>query len=79
MEFKDPTSYADLSQGKIKHIDFRIGVDFSTHTLDIEATYHMEKPVQGSLYLDSFQNRSKRRLARKIIRWNGNLMLMTRS
>src|SRR5215211_3497603 len=55
MDFKDPASYADLSQGKIKHILFRIGVDFSTHTLEIEATYQMQEPVQGSLYLDSFK------------------------
>ena len=55
MEFKDPASYTDLSQGKIKHIDFRIGVDFSTRTLDIEATYQLQEPVHGSLYLDSFK------------------------
>jgi leukotriene-A4 hydrolase len=55
MEFKDPASYADLAQGKIKHIDFRIGVDFSTHTLDIEAEYQLQEAVQGSLYLDSFK------------------------
>src|SRR5215211_3981997 len=51
----DPASYTDLSQGKIKHIHFRIGVDFSTRTLEIEATYQMQEPVQGSLYLDTFK------------------------
>jgi leukotriene-A4 hydrolase len=55
MTFKDPASYTDLSQGKIKHIDFRISVDFSMHILDIEATYHLQEPVHGSLYLDSFK------------------------
>jgi len=55
MEIKDPTSYADPAQGKIKHIDFRIGVDFSTRTLEIEARYQLQESVQGSLYLDSFK------------------------
>jgi aminopeptidase N len=55
MEFKDPTSYTDLSQGKINHIDFRISVDFSTHRLEIKAAYQLHKPVQGSLYLDCFK------------------------
>ena len=49
MEFKDPASYADLAQGRIKHILFRIGVNFSTHILEIEATYEMQEPVQLSL------------------------------
>ena len=53
MTFKDPASYTDLSQGKIKHILFRIEVDFSTRTLEIESTYQMQEPVQGSLFLDT--------------------------
>src|SRR6185295_19287654 len=55
MKFKDPASYTQLAQGKIKHIDFRIGVDFSTRTLNIEAKYQLQEAVQGSLYLDSFK------------------------
>src|SRR6266498_3429020 len=55
MTFHDPTSYTDLTQGKIKHIDFRISVDFFTRTLAIEAKYQLQEPVQGSLYLDSFK------------------------
>ncbi len=55
MELKDPTTYTDLAQGQIKHIDFHMGVNFSTRTLEIEANYQMEEPVQGSLYLDSFK------------------------
>ncbi|HET9913669.1 MAG TPA: M1 family aminopeptidase/hydrolase [Anaerolineales bacterium] len=55
MTFKDPASYTDLTQGRIKHIDFRIGVNFSTRVLDIEATYQLQEPVQSSLYLDSFK------------------------
>ncbi|HEY3474986.1 MAG TPA: M1 family aminopeptidase/hydrolase [Anaerolineales bacterium] len=55
MTFKDPASYADLSQGKIKHIVFRIGVNFSTRMLKIEATYQLQEPLHGSLYLDSYK------------------------
>ena len=55
MTFKDPSSYTDLAQGKIKHILFRIGVDFSTRTLHIEATYQMQEPVHGSLFLDTYK------------------------
>ena len=55
MDFKDSASYADLSQGRIRHIDFHVDVDFSTSTLDIEATYQLEDPIHGSLYLDSFR------------------------
>ena len=55
MTFKDPASYADLAQGRIKHILFRISVDFSTRILEIESTYQMQEPVQGSLFLDSYR------------------------
>src|SRR4030095_8369239 len=55
MEFKDPASYADLSQGKIKHIDFHISVEFSSRTFDIKARYQLQEPVHGSLFLDSFK------------------------
>jgi len=55
MEFKDPASYTDLSQGKIQHIDFHIHVDFSTRMFDIEAKYQLQEPIYGSLFLDSFR------------------------
>ena len=55
MVFHDPTSYLDLNQGKIKHIDFHIRADFDAHILDIEATYQMEAPVRESLYLDAYK------------------------
>jgi aminopeptidase N len=51
----DPTSYADLTQGKIHHIDYHIQVDFSSRTLNVETTYQMQEPIQGSLYLDSLK------------------------
>ncbi|MFT3892367.1 MAG: M1 family metallopeptidase [Anaerolineales bacterium] len=50
---QDPTTYSDLEQGKIKHIDFRIRADFSACLLDIEARYQMQTPVSGSLFLDT--------------------------
>jgi leukotriene-A4 hydrolase len=53
--FHDPTSYSDLAEGRIKHIDFHIRVDFDSRTLDVEATYHMQGPVHGSLYLDTYK------------------------
>lgn len=55
MSFHDPTSYVDLSQGQINHIDFHIQVDFESSTLDVEATYQLKEPISGSLYLDTFK------------------------
>lgn len=55
MTFHDPTSYTDLSQGRINHIDFHIEVDFSSNILNIEATYQLQAPISGSLYLDTFK------------------------
>ena len=51
----DPTTYVDLSQGRIRHIDFHIQADFASRTLEIEATYRMQEPLHGSLYLDTFK------------------------
>ena len=50
---QDPTTHSDLEQGRIRHIDFRIRADFGRRVLDIEATYHMQSPVTGSLFLDT--------------------------
>lgn len=55
MAFKDPSSYTDLAQGKIKNIDFRIEVDFSARSLDVIARYQLQEPVHGSLYLDAYK------------------------
>lgn len=55
MTLHDPTSYTDLTQGKIKHIDFYIQVDFTSRTLDVEATYQTEAPISGSMHLDTFK------------------------
>ena len=53
MTTHDPHSYADLTQGKIAHIDLRIKANFETHILKIEADYQLEEPVSGSLFLDT--------------------------
>ena len=55
MTVHDPTSYADLSQGRIRHIDFQIQTDFSTSTLAIQATYQLDAPRRGPLFLDTFK------------------------
>jgi len=49
----DPHSFSDLTQGHISHIDFRIQTDFDLHILKIEADYHFEEPLDGSLFLDT--------------------------
>jgi leukotriene-A4 hydrolase len=51
----DHTTYADLSQGRISHIDFHIQVDFSSSTLNVEAAYQVQEPLYGSLHLDSIK------------------------
>jgi aminopeptidase N len=53
MPFSDPHSYTDTEQGKIAHILFGIDVDFSAKVLKIKATYRLEEPVSGSLFLDT--------------------------
>jgi len=53
MATQDPQSYADRSQGQIKHIDLKIHPDFSSKTFEIEARYQLDRPVSGSFYLDT--------------------------
>jgi len=53
MTFSDPHSYVDISQGKIKHIKFNIYVDFGKQVLNLKARYRMDRPVNGSLFLDT--------------------------
>jgi leukotriene-A4 hydrolase len=53
MQFTDPHSFTDLSQGRIAHIDFDIGVDFSQRLLKLKAVYHLDQPISGSLFLDT--------------------------
>ena len=71
MQHHDPTTFSDLTQGKIRHMDFRINVDFSTHTLDLEATYHMQQPVRGSLYLDAYEiDLKEARVEGRLLQWS---------
>ncbi len=51
----DPHSYADLSQGRISHINLYIQTNFETHVLKIRADYQLTEPVSGSLFLDTSQ------------------------
>jgi aminopeptidase N len=51
----DPHSYANLSQGRISHIDLRIQTDFETQTLEIRAAYQLTEHVSGSFFLDTSQ------------------------
>ncbi len=53
MSFSDPHSFVDVSQGKIKHIRFNINVDFREQVLIVKASYSMDRPVSGSLFLDT--------------------------
>ena len=55
MTTQDPTTYSDLSQGRIKHIDFLIKANFNEHILDIEATYQLDRPISGTIFLDSYK------------------------
>ena len=55
MTTKDPTTYTDLSQGRIRHIDFHIKVDFDERVFDMEATYQLKEPISGELTLDSYK------------------------
>ena len=49
----DPHSYIDFKQPKIDHIDFDLQLDFERRTIKGTATYKMDVPIQGSLFLDT--------------------------
>lgn len=53
MPIQDPHSFADTRQGRIRHVDFELEVDFQTRTLSGTGTYTLEAPVAGSLFLDT--------------------------
>jgi leukotriene-A4 hydrolase len=54
MKIVDPHSYTDLDQGRIKHIDFHIRVDFTKRCLQIQALYTLNQPIDGSFFMDTF-------------------------
>jgi aminopeptidase N len=49
---RDPHSYADPTQGRIRHVELRIATDFAARALRIHADYHLDRPVVGPLDLD---------------------------
>jgi leukotriene-A4 hydrolase len=49
----DPHSYVKPQQAKIKHIDFKLNVDFPSKAIQGQAVYHLDKTLKGSLYLDN--------------------------
>jgi leukotriene-A4 hydrolase len=53
MNKRDPHSFADTAQGVIKHIDFNIEVNFTEKILETTAYYSLERPVNGSFFLDT--------------------------
>lgn len=53
MRREDPHSFTSLEQHKISHIDLQLRPNFSDHTLAVIATYDLDTPAEGSLYLDS--------------------------
>ncbi|HEY71108.1 MAG TPA: M1 family metallopeptidase [Anaerolineae bacterium] len=53
MPLRDPHSFANLSQGRITHIDFDIQVDFTRKELAIEATYAFDQPIHDAFFLDT--------------------------
>lgn len=53
MSTPDPHSFCDPSQGRITHLDFHITPDFAAQVVHIRTTYHLDRPVKGSFFLDS--------------------------
>jgi leukotriene-A4 hydrolase len=53
MKREDPHSYTDFGQSRISHIDLHLSPDFSTKRIQINATYKLDPPSSGSLYLDT--------------------------
>ncbi|NIM96387.1 MAG: M1 family peptidase [Anaerolineales bacterium] len=54
MNFDDPHSFSDLQQSKITHIDLQFEVDFEQQVLAGVAQYTLDRPIQGSLFLDTY-------------------------
>ncbi len=69
----DPHSYADLSQGRIQHIDLQLEVDFERHELRGTCHYRLETPATGPFELDS------RSLTIHSIRADGRLVVFSLS
>jgi len=50
---RDPHSYTDLDQGRVKHMDLDLAVDFDSHRMSGTATLDLAAPVTGPLDLDT--------------------------
>ena len=53
MSCRDPHSYTDLDQGRVKHMDLDLAVDFDSHRMSGTATLDLAAPVTGPLDLDT--------------------------
>jgi leukotriene-A4 hydrolase len=53
MKREDPHSYTKFEQSKISHIDLHLSPDFSMKRIQVSATYELDSPLTGSLYLDT--------------------------
>jgi len=49
----DPHSFSVPAEGVITHIRFRLRPDFTERVLRVRAHYRLDRPVTGSLYLDT--------------------------
>jgi aminopeptidase N len=70
MAHLDPHSFSDPDQGTIARIDFRLEPDFRERVLRVRAGYHLDRPVRGSLFLDSKDLRIERvEAGGRSVRW----------
>lgn len=49
----DPHSYTVLRQGQLKHLVLSFNVDFTANVLHAQGDYTFDRPIDGSLYLDT--------------------------
>ncbi len=74
MRVQDPHSFTDPSHPKIKHIELDLTVDFAGCTVAGTASYQLDGPADGSLYLDTRALRISRiQEAGKDLKWQTDL------
>ncbi len=49
----DPHSYADLSQGRVEHLEWKAALDFGARVITAEATLVLASKTHGPLDLDT--------------------------
>lgn len=70
MQHDDPHSFSNAGQGRIQHIDFRMEIQFENRTVNAQAVYSFENPIQGSLFLDTRQLDIKRiHMGGRLVDW----------